>query len=37
MISQPIAGKTEEEIKVTRDKAIKKLNELDHYYKEFIE
>lgn len=37
MISQPIAGKTEEEIKVTRDKAIKNLNELDHYYKEFIE
>lgn len=37
MISQPMASKTEEEIKVTRDKAIKKLNELDHYYKEFIE
>lgn len=32
-----MASKTEEEIKVTRDKAIKKLNELDHYYKEFIE
>lgn len=30
MISQPMAGKTEEEIKVTRDKAIKKLNELGY-------
>lgn len=37
MISQSIAGKIEEKIKVTRDKAIKKLNKLDHYYKEFIE
>lgn len=30
MISQPMAGKTEEEIKVTRDKAINKLNELGY-------
>ena len=30
MISQPMASKTEEEIKVTRDKAIKKLNELGY-------
>lgn len=30
MISQPMAGKTEEEIQVTRDKAIKKLNELGY-------
>ena len=30
MISQPMAGKTEEEIKITRDKAIKKLNELGY-------
>ena len=30
MISQPMAGKTEEEIKVTRNKAINKLNELGY-------
>lgn len=30
MISQPMAGKAEEEIKVTRDKAINKLNELGY-------
>lgn len=30
MISQPMAGKTEEEIKATRDIAIKKLNELGY-------
>ncbi len=30
MISQPMADKTEEEIKATRDKAIKKLNELGY-------
>lgn len=30
MISQPMAGKTEEEIQVTRDKVIKKLNELGY-------
>ena len=30
MISQPIAGKTEEEIQVTRNKAINKLNELGY-------
>lgn len=30
MISQPMAGKTEEEIKTTRDRAIKKLNELGY-------
>ena len=30
MISQPMTGKTEEEIKITRDKAIKKLNELGY-------
>ena len=32
MISQPMAGKTEEEIKATRDKAIKKLNELGYEF-----
>lgn len=30
MISQPMAGKTEEEIQVTRNKAINKLNELGY-------
>lgn len=30
MISQPMADKTEEEIKTTRDRAIKKLNELGY-------
>lgn len=30
MISQPMANKTEEEIQVTRNKAIKKLNELGY-------
>ena len=30
MLSQPMAGKTEEEIKATRNKAIKKLNELGY-------
>ena len=30
MISQPIIGKTEEEIQVTRNKAINKLNELGY-------
>ena len=35
MISQPMAGKTEEVIQVTRDKSIKKL--INHYYKEFID
>lgn len=30
MISQPVTDKTEEEIKTTRNKAIKKLNELGY-------
>ena len=32
MISQPMAGKTEEEIQVTRNKAINKLNELGYEF-----